>query len=439
MLIGRLGLGLTFFADEWAFIETRSMGDPGTWFTPHNEHWSTLPVLAYRLLVETVGIGSYVPYLGLVLALHLVVACLVYLLARRAAKPAVGLGAGVIVLFLGSGFENLYWGFQIGFIGSTAAGMAAIAVLEGPPTGRRSAAGITLLVAGLMTSGIGVMFVVVVGVELLLDRRRRVVTPLLAIPTLIYVVWYASFGRSGIATFRSPFTIDALLDAPSAIVSGLGNATGATLGVGPIIGGWAGLIGLTIALSWVTIDIRGPKGARFLGCMAGIGLQYALIGILRAQIVQDVTNYTRYTYVSAVLLLVGASALLGAIWTWDTRTSRRVAMVAGGSLLAMALIWNLRLLVEGRDLFQARAAMTRALVINGLERPLPTGVDPERSLVLVPSPASLERIVGRYGSPVSDRLVPGFVTTIPPAIATEAHRRLVEGAPIFLPETGVEP
>ena len=63
-----LGLGMTFFADEWSFIEARSLGDPATWWRPHNEHWWTLPILLYRLMVETIGIGSYVPYLAVALA-----------------------------------------------------------------------------------------------------------------------------------------------------------------------------------------------------------------------------------------------------------------------------------------------------------------------------------------------------------------------------------
>src|SRR5215203_2597709 len=73
VLIG-LGLGMTFFSDEWAFIEGRSLGDPATWFPPHNEHWSTLPILLYRAMVETIGIGSYVPYLAVVAILHATVA-----------------------------------------------------------------------------------------------------------------------------------------------------------------------------------------------------------------------------------------------------------------------------------------------------------------------------------------------------------------------------
>jgi hypothetical protein len=189
-VILRLGLGLTFFADEWALIETRSLGDPASWFTPHNEHWSTLLIIVHRLLVETVGLGSYVPYLLVVTLLHLTVAALVYVLVRRRTAAGVALGAALIVLFLGSGFENLFWGFQIGFVASTAIGLAALAVLEGPASGRRSAAGVGLLIAGLMSSGVGVVFVVVVGIDLL-DRRRRILSPLLGIPCDLHA-WYAS-------------------------------------------------------------------------------------------------------------------------------------------------------------------------------------------------------------------------------------------------------
>ena len=60
----------------------------------------------------------------------------------------------------------------------------------------------------------------------------------------------------------------------------------------------------------------------------------------------------------------------------------------------------------------------------------PAGVDLERSLVLVPSPRSLERIEAAYGDPRTDQLVPWAVRPIPPQDLAEAQRRLIEGAPI---------
>ncbi len=84
-----LGLGMTFFSDEWAFIEQRSLGDPASWFAPHNEHWVTFPVLLYRAVVETIGIGSYVPFHLVLIVLHLAVASLVYRLTDALCGSAV--------------------------------------------------------------------------------------------------------------------------------------------------------------------------------------------------------------------------------------------------------------------------------------------------------------------------------------------------------------
>jgi hypothetical protein len=64
----------------------------------------------------------------------------------------------------------------------------------------------------------------------------------------------------------------------------------------------------------------------------------------------------------------------------------------------------------------------------GLERPLPPATDPDRTLVLVPSPRSLERIVAAYGSPLSDAILPDAVEPIPAEVLAEAKRRLIEGA-----------
>ena len=288
-----------------------------------------------------------------------------------------------------------------------------------------------------MSSGVGVVFVVVVGIDLLLDRRRRILSPLLGIPIAIYVTWYALIGRAGVGTFasiRDPFSIAAWIDAPGAIVAGAGNAVGAVVGVGPTIGVWVGILGLGLVAFWFLTNPFGPGTGRFLACLAGIATQYALIGIFRGDLVADVTNYTRYTYVSAILLIVGASALLPRLRFSDPVLRRRIVLVGGGSLLVVSLSWNARLLIEGQAVFQARAEMTRALVAAGLTRPLPAGVDPNRSLVLVPAPASLERIVAQHGSPLGDSLVPSAVTPPRPAVAAEATQRLIEGAPIFLPQ-----
>ena len=76
---------------------------------------ASVTTVVYRLLLQTVGLGTYMPYLALLALLHLIVVAEVYVLARRAAGLWVGVFAAVVVAFFGSGFENLFWAMQIGF------------------------------------------------------------------------------------------------------------------------------------------------------------------------------------------------------------------------------------------------------------------------------------------------------------------------------------
>jgi hypothetical protein len=159
---------------------------------------------------------------------------------------------------------------------------------------------------------------------------------------------------------------------------------------------------------------------------------YGLIALTRSYVGPDAVDLPRYTYVSAIILTVGLSAQIGH-GAFDMRNRRGTVLLVGGLLFSLSLMWNVRLLVAGRAIFGDRAERTRALVTVALERPLPATTDPDRSLVLVPSPASLERIVRAHGSPVDDSLVPAAVPEIRDEAFAEARRTLAEGAEIPLP------
>ncbi len=404
-----MGRGLSFFSDEWAFIERRSLANPAGWLPPHNEHWSTLPVIGYRLLVETVGLGTYVPYLVAVLTLHLLVVWLVYRHVRRVAGPALALGATAIVAILGSGFENLLWGFQTGFVGAVAAGLGALAVLDERPSTKSVAGLVGLLVVGLMTAGIALVFLAAVGLEMLLRSEWRRRLPVLAIPAAIYAAWFLAYGRSGVGAVRDP-TVAAALRIPAFVVQGFGNAIGSIVGIGPVLGLVAGLAIVAALIAYVLRGGRLP--ARTLSCGAAIALLYALIAISRAGVQVGQVDYTRYTYIGVVLAIVGLAPLVGPLVhrAWDGRPRWRPWLVGAGALaLVLGLTWNVRLLAGGREIFLERAAFARALVTVALRDPLPDGVPPDRSLVYVPSPAAIRRIVAAHGSPLSDFLVPGSV------------------------------
>ena len=416
-----LGLGLTFFADEWAVIAERSSTIEDL-LRPFNEHWLAVTILVYRALLGLVGMGSYLPYLALLALLHLVVALLVYALVRRRTFPAVAVGMTFIVLLFGSGFENLFWGVQIGFVGATAMGFGALFLLDDVPTvpgPGRAAAATALMVVAVMTSGYGLFMLGLVGLDVLLDRkRRRWVVPLL-LPAGLYVLWYVTLGRNGIATYGDPFTQETLSALPRFIVDGLATALGSAVGGGALVGRFLAL-GL---VAWVVFRVVRREGipTRTTACLLAIVAEYTIVGIVRTQLEVDATLYTRYAYLSGILALVGAASLIGRP---EIAAARRLHVVAVGvAVLTLSLVWNVTLLVQGRALYAERADLTRAFVTIGTTDPLPPGVDPKLNMVLVPSPVELRRVIAIYGSPMTDTFALDAVQPVSVGAIDEATRR----------------
>src|SRR3954470_2730655 len=186
------GRDMTFYHDEWAFILQRDLSVDGL-LKPHNEHLSATLVLLYRVLLGTVGMGSYWPYLGVTFALHVAVAVIVYVVVRREVGEIWALGAMAVVLLLGSGGDDILWAFQSGTIGAVAAGMAAVVVAP-----RRPGVAAVLLTIALATSGAALAFVAGTALHLLLVRPRALVW--LAIPAVVYGAWLTAFGASAIAS-----------------------------------------------------------------------------------------------------------------------------------------------------------------------------------------------------------------------------------------------
>ena len=434
-----LGRGLTFFSDEWAFITGRSLGDPGTWWAPHNGHWSTVAVIAYRGLVEIVGLRSYVPYLLVVAVLHVLVAWLVYRAVERHAGPGLALCAGGLVLFFGAGFENLYWAFQIGFVSALLGGLIALEALDGPPSrGRAAVLAVALLVAE-MTAGIGVIFIGATGLMILMTPEWRTRLGLLVVPLGAYLAWLLLVGWSGVGVFRDPLAPSSLLAIPGYVLNGFESAVGAATGLaalGPLL-----VIATVLAASLALAGGARPP-PRILALLLAIAAEYALIAATRAGVTADQVLYPRYTYVAGILMVEVLALAAGPALSWlrgraavsGQRWPSLVGLAMVPVVLTFALIWNLGLLVSGRTVFLDRAAITRALIAESV-RPDPVpGSDLTRDLIVVPAPVVLRELVAEHGSPLGDVILPWAVEPIPQSLLVEARRRLVEGPPLNLPE-----
>ena len=213
----------TFFYDEWDFFLCCRGWDPTVFFLPHNEHWSTIPILIWKLLFLVFGIRNYWPYEVVLLVAHVTSAFLLFLIVQRRLGDLPAYAAAATVLLLGTGVDNITWAFQIGFVESVALGLLAIWFIDTEWRLQISIPAISAaLLVSLMCSSVGLAFVVAVGAMLFLDSQRRMLLPALIVPTA--ALWSGS----------SDSTQERLQDRPALRrSSGTGQAVGPTSWASP--------------------------------------------------------------------------------------------------------------------------------------------------------------------------------------------------------------
>jgi hypothetical protein len=185
-----------FKGDEWRFLADRDGGDLRDLLRPHSfVHWTTAPIVVYRVLFRLFGVRTYVPYLTVLVALHLTVATLLRLIMRRAGvSPWTATVAALVFALFGAGYQNILWAFQITFVGSLALGLTHLLLADHDgPVDRRDWLGLMAGLVGLMCSGLAVAMVIVVGLVTLLKRGWRVAA-LHSVPLgALYAAWWVGF------------------------------------------------------------------------------------------------------------------------------------------------------------------------------------------------------------------------------------------------------
>ena len=328
------GRDMTFYHDEWAFILQRDLSVDGL-LKPHNEHLSATLVLLYRVLLGTVGMGSYWPYLAVTFALHVVVAVIVYVVVRREAGPIWALGAMSVVLFLGSGGDDILWAFQSGTIGAVAAGMAAVVLAP-----RRPLVAALLLTVALATSGGALAFVAGTALHLLLVRPRALVW--LAIPAVVYGAWLLAFGASAIGSPH--FT-----GLAEYVATGLNASAAGALGVTSLVVGEVVLLALAFGYGW----LRSVPPVVLALLASGLAF-FIVAGLARAELGPEQATAPRYIYIVAPSIIVAGAVLLA-------RVRRPAGYALGVFVLAVALVGNVMLLSETHDRFATKLVCEQAL------------------------------------------------------------------------------
>jgi hypothetical protein len=388
----------TFYFDEWSFILTAPDWTLATYFEPHNEHPSMLLRAVYAVLLNTVGLRSYLPYMALLYVAHLANVVLLFELVRRRSGELIGVAAAALLLVLGAGWEDLYWAWQMAWLASVGFGLGALILIQTPGLLRMVVA-VVLLAVSLSFSGIGVPFAGAVTVYVLLtpDRRRDLLV--LAPVGVALALWYLFFGRFGQHPNPQPTAANLLLD-PIYAAWGLSQGVAGLLGLSD----WVGVPVLALAVAGLAIAWRRrPPDALTIGVGAGLLAFYLVAGLTRAQLGLQQSGASRYVYVAAVLWLVLlADGARGLPWrgTWRPALAACVFLACFNSGVLLFEYGAAKTLQMQRAVADEQA-LAGARHYECLD---PTG---KVDLLVMPDvlPPAYYRAIDRYGDPAAGKSI----------------------------------
>jgi hypothetical protein len=389
-----LARGYTFYFDEWTFILGAPDWNAASYLQPHNAHPTMLPRLIYAALLATLGLRSYLPYMAILLALHVATVLLLFELVRRRVGDLVAVACAALLLVLGAGWENLLWAFQMAFVGSVACGLGMLLALESTPTRRRMPLVAALLTVSLMFSGIGLFFGVAAAVRLAATPDRRKDLAWLVPVGVAFGAWYLAYGRFGEPGAPAPSLN--LLVLPLYTLWGLGSSAAGLMGA-------AGLAPLMLLLAAGAVGFawwHGRPDPLALGVAAALVSFYLVTGLSRGQLGYQQSGAGRYIYVGAVfwlILLADAARRLPWRGTWRPALVACIFLACFNSsvlLFSFAAAKTAQMQRQVADL-QALAAEHGDVCLNPN-----ASVD----LLVMPqltSPALYYRAVDRYGDPAA--------------------------------------
>jgi hypothetical protein len=397
----RLDSQLTFVADDWMLLVKRNEWSLDYFFHPFHGSIVFGPGVIYKLLQETVGMGSVTPYYFVAIATFALSAVLLFFYLRRRVGEWLALCGAVLILFLGAAFEDLLFAFQVGYFGSVVAGLGMLLCLDREDEKwDRVACG--LLAVSLAFGSVGLAFAAGAVVDFLLGRRPRGRRFYVAFgPIVLFGLWWLGWGHAA----QNNVSLDNILNTPEFVfnaasagfVSLLGLATGdgSEADQPHLIWGKLLLIGGGLLLLARMVRQRGIS--RGLGVALAIGLAFWIL----AGVNRDETRFptsSRFQYPSAVfLLLIVGEGLRGL-------KRPPLALVAAAVVTALAIQGGISLLErEHRERWEPYADSLRAK-LGAIEIAGPAA-DPDFKVFF---PPDIRAPAGDYLSAVEDFGSPAF-------------------------------
>jgi hypothetical protein len=348
--------GLAPFQDSWELLMNRRGLTVEAFLQPHNEHIVVIPVAITQLLLHLFGMGSATPESVVLTASLATAAALVFVYARRRVGSWLALMAAVLLLFLGPGWQDLLWSFQVGLVGSLLFGVAMLLALDGD--GRRSdLAACVFLAIAVGFSSLGVAFAAGAAVDVLLRRRERGLERayVVAVPLLLYGGWYLGWGNEA----ESHLSLHNVLVSPLFVFDGLSASVDSLLGLGTIAdeavarSRWGPVFLLALVSLLVYRQRRGPGVPAGIWPVAATAATFWFLAAFNYIPGREAYS-SRYLYPGAAfVLLLGANLMAG------IRPGRRLLLAAAAVTLVVAS-FNAVPLREGRDFLRDQTVLTRS-------------------------------------------------------------------------------
>jgi len=322
--------GTTFWFDEWRWVLNRQGGDLDTFLEPHNEHLSLIPIAIYKVLFATAGLEHYGVYRAMVIAGHLTCAALAFVYMSRRVGGVAALCGTALLLFLGPGWQNIIWPFQIGWLISLMAGIAALLALDRGDR-RGDVAASVLIGVSLASSGLGVAIALGALVEVASVRRRWRDLWIVAMPLAPYAVWWLAYRPAGLVRSNIDQTFDFTAEAAAGTLSALAGLAGSGVPTGVDALQWGRPLAVIalVGLLWA-LGRRTSVPPRVRALLTILLAFWVLTGLRRATY-QD-PDTSRYLYVGALFVLLILAELARGV-----SVTQRIAVVLAVAVAAATL------------------------------------------------------------------------------------------------------
>jgi hypothetical protein len=353
-----IGRGQTIRGDELEYatrLATQPFGHT-LLHTPPNKYLIAVPLIVYRAMFELFGLSSYVPYHLLATVLVLICAGLFYALVRRHIGYLLAIPPTVLLLFFGSGWEEVLTAIRLPSLIAVATGLGALLALDKRELAWDLVAAVLLCVA-VASHPTGVAFTAAAAVLVLLSpapQRWKRAWVFLA-PAAVFAAWYLIWRTTTPTVYPNTASAVFLFVRQSwvmlcATVTGLSGVLDQPVYRQPI----AEIIGaLLFVLLVVAIALRFRRlPAGFWAALAGlvvliVSTRLSAGGFLR------MPDEGRYLFPETVLFLLMFAALAGPL------KLPRWGEWAVAVVILFGISSNVAMLVDGGDMSRAKSEIAK--------------------------------------------------------------------------------